>query len=286
LGNEQQIHSLAHELNISLNGIEILDILNSPLYESFVKKLFQMRARKGWTENETRLQLRSRYMFGAMMVYENIVDGQVHGIGRAYSDVIRPVLQVIPRQPGVSKISGVYLMILRDHTLLFADPTVNFTPSSEELAEIAILASEIAEFFDLTPRVAMISFSNFGSTRHPDAERVKRAVEIARAQKPSLVIDGEMQADTAVTPQILSQEYPFNRLGGPANVLIFPDLDTGNAAYKLLNRLGGAKAVGPLLMGISKPFNVLQRNADMENVVNVIAVTVAQAQDLERKHVK
>ena len=286
LGNEQNIQSLAHELNISLNGIEILDILNSPLYELFVAKLFEMRARKGWSENETRRQLRSRYIFGAMMVHENMVDGQVHGIGRAYADVIRPVLQVISRRPGVSKISGVYLMILRDRTLLFADPTVNFTPSSEELAEIAILTSEIAEFFDLIPRVAMISFSNFGSTRHPDAERVKKAVDIALARKPSLMIDGEMQADTAVTPEILSQEYPFNRLGGPANVLVFPDLDTGNAAYKLLNRLGGAKAVGPLLMGISKPFNVLQRNTDMENVVNVIAITVAQAQDLERKHLK
>jgi len=283
LGNEETIRSLAEDLNLTLDGIEILDTFKSPLYESFVSKLFQMRARKGWSENETRRQLRSRHIFGAMMVHENLVDGQVHGIGRAYSDVIRPVLQVIPRRPDISKISGVYLMILRDRTLLFADPTVNFTPSSEELAEIAILSSEMADFFDLTPRVAMISFSNFGSTRHPDAERVKRAVTIASRQKPNLRIDGEMQADTAVTPEILQKEYPFNRLGGPANVLIFPDLDAGNAAYKLLDRLGGAKAVGPLLMGISKPFNVLYRNTDMENVVNVIAITVAQAQDHERK---
>jgi malate dehydrogenase (oxaloacetate-decarboxylating)(NADP+) len=156
---------------------------------------------------------------------------------------------------------------------------VNFHPSSEELAEIAILSAEMATFFDITPRVAMLSFSNFGNTRHPDAQRVERAVGIIRERKPDLIVDGEMQADTAVMQEILSQRFPFNRLGEPANVLIFPELSAGNTSYKLLERLGGAKAVGPLLMGISKPFNVVQRNTNMENVVNVIAITVAQAQE-------
>jgi len=174
-------------------------------------------------------------------------------------------------------------MISRSRTLLFADPTVNINPSSEDLAEIAVLTAEMARFFDVSPRVAMISFSNFGDTRHPDAERVKQAVKLARAKAPDLIIDGEMQADTAVVADILDKEYPFNRLGGPANVLVFPELAAANVAYKLLDRLGGAKAVGPLLMGISKPFNVLHRGADMENVVNVIAITVAQAQDQERR---
>ncbi|MDD2318287.1 MAG: phosphate acyltransferase [Desulfobacterales bacterium] len=137
---------------------------------------------------------------------------------------------------------------------------------------------EGAFHLDIRPRVAMLSFSNFGSTRHPDARKVERAVEIVRKIKPDLVIDGEMQADTAVSEEILARQYPFNRLGGPANVLIFSDLAAGNVGFKLLERLGGAKAVGPLLMGISKPFNVLQRGTDMENVVNVIAITVAQAQ--------
>ena len=146
------------------------------------------------------------------------------------------------------------------------------------MAEIALQTAEMAEFFDIKPRVAMLSFSNFGSSVHPEAVRVKEAVDIARRQNPDLIIDGEMQADTAVAEVILEKEYPFNRLGGPANVLIFPNLSAGNIAYKLLERLGGAKVVGPLLMGISRPFNVLHRGADMENVVNVIAVTVTQAQ--------
>ncbi len=283
LGNEAEIRALADSLKIPTEGIEILDNLKSPLYGEFVDKLYQMRARKGWSLAETNRQLRSRYIFGAMMVREGLVDGQVHGITRSYPDAIRPVLQVIARRPGVSKVCGVYLMIFKDRSLLFADATVNIDPSSEDLAQIALLASEMAEFFDLPPRVAMLSFSNFGNTRHPDAKRVEAAVRIVRERKPELIVDGEMQADTAVSEDILNGLFPFNRLGGPANVLIFPNLAAGNVSYKLLERLGGAKAVGPLLMGISRPFNVLQRATYMENVVNVIAITVAQAHDLARK---
>jgi malate dehydrogenase (oxaloacetate-decarboxylating)(NADP+) len=241
-----------------------------------------MRARKGWSLEETRRQLRSRFVFGAMMVHKRLVDGQVHGISRSYPDAIRPVLQVIPRKPGISKVSGVYLMILKDRTLLLADTTVNFHPSAEDLAEIALLVAEKAAFFDIKPRIAMISFSNFGSTRHPDAMTVEEGVRLANLKKPDLVIDGEMQADTALSEGIMKRLYPFNRLRTPANVLIFPNLDAGNAAFKILEHAGGAKAVGPLLMGLSRPFNVLQRSSDMENVVNVIAITVAQAQDMAK----
>jgi len=277
LGHEEEIRFLARDLNISLDGIEILDHLKSPLYEEFADKLFASRARKGWSPAETRWQLRNRYTFGAMMVREGLVHGQVHGINRSYPDAIRPVLQVIPRRPGVSVVAGLYMMIFRGHTLFLADTTVNIHPSSEVLAEIAILSAEMVGFFDVKPIVAMLSFSNFGSTRHPDARRVERAVEIVRTRRPELIIDGEMQADTAVSEEILNRLFPFNRLGAPANVLIFPNLDAGNAAYKLLIHIGGAKAVGPILMGISKPFNVVQRDTDMENVVNVIAFTVAQS---------
>ncbi len=277
LGHEEDIRSLAKDLNISLDGVEILDHLKSPLYEEFADKLFASRARKGWSPAETRWQLRNRYTFGAMMVREGLVHGQVHGIGRSYPDAIRPVLQVIPRRPGVSVVAGLYMLIFRGHTLFLADTTVNIHPSSEVLAEIAILSAEMVGFFDVKPIVAMLSFSNFGSTRHSDARRVERAVEIVRTRRPELIIDGEMQADTAVSEEILNRLFPFNRLGAPANVLIFPNLDAGNAAYKLLIHIGGAKAVGPILMGISKPFNVVQRDTDMENVVNVIAFTVAQS---------
>ncbi len=279
LGNTQAIETLAGELQVSLDGIEILDHRHSELFDEYARKLHKMRARKGWGPAETRYQLENRFVFGAMMVHEGVVDGQVHGISRSYPDAIRPVLQVISRRAGVNKVSGVYLMIFRDRILFFADATVNIHPDASDLAEIALLASENARFFDIEPRVAMLSFSNFGDTRHPDARRVEQAVHLARQKDPSLVIDGEMQADTAVVAEILNRDYPFNRLGGAAaNVLVFPDLAAGNVAYKLLDRLGGAKAVGPLLMGISKPFNVLQRGTDMENVVNVAAITVAQAQ--------
>jgi malate dehydrogenase (oxaloacetate-decarboxylating)(NADP+) len=280
LGNEPEIRSLAAELQLSLDGIEIIDNLHSPLYDAFAAKLFAARGRKGWSLAHTRRRLRSRYVFGAMLVLEGLVDGQVHGIVRSYPEAIRPVLQVIPRRAGVAKVSGVYLMITRDRSLLFADTTVNIHPDAADLAEIAVMTAEMAEFFDLRPRVAMLSFSNFGSVREPDALRVAAAVALARKRRPGLIIDGEMQADTAVVSDILRREFPFSQLAEAANVLIFPDLAAGNIAYKLLERLSGAKAVGPLLMGISKPFNVLQRGTDMENVVNVMAITAAQAHDL------
>jgi len=278
LGKPDTIKKMADNLSIPLDGIEIMDHTISSYFERFVPKLFKMRARKGWSEAETRRQLKNPFIFGAMMVHEGLSDGQVHGTTLSYPDAIRPVLQVIPTRPGIKKVSGGYLMFVRDRFLFFADTTVNIQPSAEDLAEIAVLSAEMAEFMAIRPRVAMLSFSNFGSTQHPESIRVKQAVELALQKKPDLIIDGEMQADTAVVKELLNKRYPFNRLGGAANVLIFPALASGNMAFKLLEELGGAKAVGPLLMGISKPFNVLQRDSDMENVVNVIAITVAQAQ--------
>jgi malate dehydrogenase (oxaloacetate-decarboxylating)(NADP+) len=280
LGRQWRIVELAGEIQIPLDGLEIVDPADNGYLDAFAEKLSEMRSRKGWTMTETRRQLRSPYVFGAMMVQQGMVDGQVHGIGQSYPNAIRPVLQVIPRRPGVSRVSGLYLMIIKNRSFLFADTTVNIHPDAESLAEIAILAAEMAEFFNMEPRVAMLSYSNFGSVRDANARRVAQAVAIARQCRPELLIDGEMQADTAIVGDILDGQFPFNRLGRPANILIFPGLSSGNMAFKLLEQLGGAKAVGPLLMGISKPFNVLQPNTDMENVVNVIAITVAQMQRL------
>jgi malate dehydrogenase (oxaloacetate-decarboxylating)(NADP+) len=175
-------------------------------------------------------------------------------------------------------VSGLYLVIQKNRTLLFADATVNIHPDAADLAEIAILAAEMAVFFDMQPRVAMLSYSNFGSVRNEDTQKVAHAVALVREKKPDLLIDGEMQADTAVTESILNKDFPFNRLGQTANVLVFPDLASCNIAYKLMNRLAGAKIVGPLLMGIDRPFNVLQRNCEVENVVDLIAITAVQAQ--------
>jgi malate dehydrogenase (oxaloacetate-decarboxylating)(NADP+) len=279
LGDPDQIASVAKGLHLSLDGIEVMDPRCNPYLETFETELFALRQRKGWTLGETQRKLQNRYVFGAMLVRAGLVDGQVHGIAQSYPNAIRPVLQVIPRREGVKKVSGLYLMISKNRTLLFADTTVNFQPSAEDLAETALLTAEMALFFDMQPRIAMLSYSNFGSVANAEAQRVAEAVRIARTRRPDLIIDGEMQADTAIVEDILEQSFPFNRLGRPANVLIFPSLAAGNIAYKLVDRLGGAKAVGPLLMGISKPFNVLQRNTDMENVVNVMAITVAQARN-------
>ncbi len=279
LGDMDKISVLAKELQIPITDIEIIDPERNPYLEDFIGKLFLLRQRRGWPLEEVRRQLKNPYVFGAMLVREGIVDGQVHGIADSYPNAIRPVLQVIERRPGVSKVSGLYLMISKNRTLLFADATVNIQPTAEDLAEIAILASEKAVFFDMLPRIAMLSFSNFGNVRHPEADKVIKAMNIVRHRRPDLIIDGEMQADTAVVDEMLNERFPFNRLGMSANVLIFPDLTSGNVSYKLLDRLGGAKAIGPLLMGLSRPFNVVQRNSDMENLVTIIAITVAQAQE-------
>jgi len=278
LGDPETIRTHAESLHIDLTGVELMDHRCNAHVELFTEKLFNMRQRKGWKLSETKSQLRNPYVFGAMMVREGLVDGQVHGIDQSYPNAIRPVLQVIPRREGITHVAGLYLVILKNRTLLFADATVNIHPDAEDLAEIAVLAGEMAVFFDMTPRVAMLSYSNYGSVRNADTLRMARAAALARERDPSLVVDGEMQADTAVTDSILAEDFAFNRLGQAANVLIFPDLASGNIAYKLMDHLGGAKVVGPLLMGIQRPFNVLQRNASVESVVDVIAITVAQAQ--------
>ncbi len=279
LGRTEKIEHVAADLKIPLEGIELLDHRDNPHVDDLTNRLQTLRQRKGWSRTETHSQMRNPYVFGAMMVHAGLVDGQVHGIRQSYPNAIRPVLQVIPLREGVERVAGLTMVILRQQTLLFADTTVNVDPDAQALAEIAVQAAAMAAFFDMTPRVALLSYSNFGSVRNRQTIKMARAAELAREKAPDLVVDGEMQADTAVVDGILDGEFPFNRLGQAANVLVFPDLDSGNIAYKLLERLGGAKVVGPLLMGISRPFNVLPRNTDMENVVNLIAITVAQAQN-------
>jgi malate dehydrogenase (oxaloacetate-decarboxylating)(NADP+) len=217
------------------------------------------------------------------MVALEDADALVGGLTQHYPDTIRPGLEVIPIRPGLRRVSGLYMMITLKGVYFFADATVNIEPSAEDLAEIAISAAETAERFNVKPRVALLSFSNFGSARHPLADKIRKAVELVKKRAPDLVIDGEMQADTAVTPEIIEQDYPFSSLKGGANVLIFPNLEAGNIAYKLLSRLGAAEAVGPILTGLSKPVHVLQRGAEVNEIVNVAAVAVVDAQEAERR---
>ncbi|AJY71418.1 malic enzyme [Geobacter sulfurreducens] len=281
LGNRQEIRKKIEELNLDLNGgVTIIDPDDSPDTERYSQALFEQRQRKGITLTEARrmIRRRGRTYFGCEMVRCGDADALLSGIDAHYPDIIRPALEVIGKQEGLSSVHGLYLMVFKRGIFLLADTTVCIEPTAEELAETAILAAEKARLLDLDPRIAMLSFSNFGSVNHPQALKVKRAAEIVKQRAPELIIDGEMQADTAVVPDILESHYPFATLKGGANILIFPDLNSGNISYKLLTRLGGADAIGPILMGMKKPVHVLQRGDDVMDIVNMAAIAVVDAQ--------
>jgi len=215
-----------------------------------------------------------------MMVRMHHADGLVGGFTQAYPETIRPALQVIPIKEGLKKISGVYILITHSGEIYFlSDATVNVEPTTEDLAEIAICAAEAARRFDVEPRIAFLSFSNFGGVRHPLAEKMARAVELVKQRRPNLMVDGEMQADTAVVAEIRERTYPFSTLRGGANVLIFPNLEAGNIAARLLAKIGGAESVGPILMGLSRPVHVLHRDADVNDIVHLAAIASVEAQE-------
>jgi len=211
-------------------------------------------------------------------------DALVSGVTQHFPETIRPALQVIKVREDMHKVSGCYVMITKKGDLYFlADCSVNIEPTAEDLAEIALCAAQAARRFDVTPRVALLSFSNFGSTKHPLTDKVRRAVELIKRADPALMVDGEMMADSAVVPEIIEETYPFSELRGGANVLIFPDLTSANTAYKLLAKIGGAETIGPILMGLSKPVHLLPRGAEVEEIVNIAAIAVVDAQEAEAR---
>jgi malate dehydrogenase (oxaloacetate-decarboxylating)(NADP+) len=285
LGRESIIRARAAELRLHLNGVQIVDPATSSHRDVYADEFFSLRQRKGVTKTEAHQLILHYTTFGSMMVRLGDADALVGGLTTHYPDTIRPVLEVIDVRPQLRRVAGVYVLITPKGDIYFlADATVNIDPTAEELAEIAIEAAEKARRFDQEPRVAMLSFSNFGSTRHPLSDKVRRAVELVRQRAPGLMIDGEMQADTAVTPQIIEDTYPFSTLRGGANVLIFPNLEAGNIAYKLLHRIGGCDLIGPLLTGLSKPVHVLQRGAEVNEIVHVAAVAVVDAQQVGKPY--
>ena len=285
LGNEEAIRAKAAELHLHLTGAKIVDPAAFPRLAEYTEEFYHIRQRKGVTRREAEDLILNHTTFGSMMVRLGDADAVIGGLTTHYPETIRPALQVIPVRPELRIVAGVYILITAKGAVYFlADATVNIEPSPDELAEIAIMAAEKAMRFNQEPRVAMLSFSNFGSTRHPLAEKVRRAVELARQRAPGLVIDGEMQADTAVTPQILTETYPFSALKGGANVLVFPNLEAGNIAYKLLHHVGGCELIGPLLTGLSKPVHVLQRGSEVNDIVHVAAVAVVDAQEIGRPY--
>jgi len=283
IGNEEEIRARIQELGLDLKDIRIIDPAFAPKRGEYIDELFQLRQRKGITRAEAKRQIKkNRNYFGAMMVERGDADALVSGINHHYPDTIRPALEIIGRLEGLSKVHGMYMLVFKKDVVFCADTTVDIEPSAEELAETAILTATKARHFEVEPRVAMLSFSNFGSTEHPLTLKVKRATELVKERVPDLVIDGEVQANVALDPELIETQYPFSTLKGNANVLIFPDLQSGNITYKLLIKLGGAEAVGPILMGMKKPVHVLQRGDDVADIVNMAAVAVVDAQQAEK----
>ena len=284
LGDEERIWAKVSDLHLHLEDVVVVDPARMPVRDAYAEEFYRLRHRKGVTRSEAAELISNRNVFGALMVHMGDADALIGGLTEHYPDTLRPALQVLAVRPGLRRVSGLYLLITSKGGLFFlADTTVNIEPDPEDLAEIAITTAEMARRFDVEPRVAMLSFSNFGSTSHPLATKVRRATEIVRQRMPGLMIDGEMQADTAVMPEIIDQTYAFSSLKGGANVLIFPNLEAGNIAYKLLMRIGGCEAIGPILMGLSKPVHVLQRGSEVNEIVNMAAIAVVDAQETKTR---
>jgi len=250
--------------------------------EKYAKAYYEIRNRKGVGINDAVKKVRDANVFGSMMVKMGDADAFVSGLTYDYPDVIRPSLQIHHTAKGAARAAGIYLMIVDDRVYLFTDATVNIDPTAEDLAEIACLAADFAKRLELDPRVAFLSFSNFGSTPHHLSDKVRRAVELTKARRPDLVVDGEMQADTAITSEIVDERYPFSQVKD-ANVLVFPSLESANIAYKLLAGLGNAKAIGPILLGMGAPVHVLQTGDDVNTIVQIASVAVMDAMGRENK---
>ncbi|MGE5178232.1 MAG: NADP-dependent malic enzyme [Bacteroidota bacterium] len=285
LGKPEEIQRVARHLDVPLDGIELVHPRRHPKREAYVEALYRMRQRKGLTAKDADNLLRNPNYFGTMMVHEGDADGLVSGVTQHYPDTIRPALQIIGLRPGLTRVCGVYGIIARRKLYFFADTTVNIQPSADELAEIAILASGVAREFGFEPKVAMLSFSSFGSAKHPVVDVVKDAVKILAKRAPDLVVDGEMQLEVAVDPDAAREHFPFSRIQGDANVLVFPDLHSGNLAYKLMQRIGGAETIGPILTGLAKPIHIVAPTSDDNEIIHIasIAVVEAQMQEEEKK---
>ncbi|HKI46782.1 MAG TPA: NADP-dependent malic enzyme [Balneolales bacterium] len=282
LGNHSRIEKKASELKIDLDNIEIIDPSEFDKQKEYVEAMFALRQRKGMTRAEAARYMKRPNYLGVMMVHMNDADGMVSGLTQSYSSTIKPSLQVIGMAEGRNRVAGLYLVMTKRETYFFADTTVNVDPSADELAEIAVMTAEVVKRFNLEPRIAMLSFSNFGDTRLPQSSKVQEAVKIAHKLDPDLIIDGEVQADVALSPDMLEEVYPFSSLKNGVNTLIFPDLNSGNIAYKLMKKIGDASLLGPILMGMKKPVHVLQQGCDVDAIVNMAAVCAVEAIDREK----
>ncbi|CAN5203705.1 NADP-dependent malic enzyme [soil metagenome] len=282
LGEEIRIKRIAEENQIDISDLPIIDPKTDAMEEkrnAYAELFFKKRQRKGFNYYESKKMMRERNHFGCMMVETGDADAMISGLTRNYEDARRPALQIMGTEEGGKKIAGMYLLLTKKGPLFLADTTVNFNPTAEELADITIMVAREVRNFNITPRIAMLSYSNFGSSESPEARLVAEATKIVKQRNPSLIVDGEMQAWVPFNKEILKESYPFSSLvDEEVNVLIFPNLSAGNVAYNLLKEVGGADAIGPILLGIKKPVHVLQLGSTVRSIINMANIAVVDAQ--------
>jgi malate dehydrogenase (oxaloacetate-decarboxylating)(NADP+) len=282
LGDEKKIQRIAAENNIDLDDLPIIDPKSDSMEEkrnAFAESFLAKRGRRGFNAYESKKVMRDRNYFGSMMVECGDADAMISGLTKNYPDTIRPAIQVIGTEDGVNKIAGMYLMLTKKGPLFLADTTVNFNPTAEELAEITLLAAKEVRNFNIIPRIAMLSYSNFGSSDSPEARLVAKARKIVKEKMPALLVEGEMQASVALNKELMKENYPFSELvDKDVNTLIFPNLAAGNIAYNLMKELDIADAVGPILLGLKKPVHVLQLGSSVRSIINMALVAVVDAQ--------
>ena len=283
LGDIEKIHALIEEHQLELSDVQMFDPrVEDKMVAEYAALFFEKRKRRGVTEYEAKKAMRDRNHFGAMMLDQGDGDALISGLTKNYPLTIRPALQIIGTEADTSKVAGMYLMLTKQGPIFLADTTVNIDPNVEELVEITKLVAKSVNKFNISPRIAMLSYSNFGNSETPNPMKVRKAVEILHQQHPELIVDGEMQANFALNPALLKDNFPFSTLNGaPANTLIFPNLDAGNAAYKILQEIGGAEAVGPILIGMKKPVHILQLGSSVREIVNMVTIAVVDAQSKE-----
>ena len=285
LGNKQLIKQILLENELELYGVEIVDPLEESVkLNQYADYLFRKRQRRGITLSEAKKMMRDRNYYGASMVQFGEADALISGLTKNYAATIKPALQIIGIESGVNKVAGMYMMITKKGPIFFGDTTVNVNPSVEDLVDITVLLDRSVKKFNIKPRIALLSYSNFGSNDGIIPEKTRQAVKLLHERYPDIVVDGEMQANFAMNPDLLKDNYPFSSLNGaPANVLIFPTLESGNVAYKLLQELGGAEAVGPILLGLKKPVHVLQLGSSIREIVNMVTIAVVDVQTKEEE---
>jgi len=282
LGRAAEIEKLCHDMSLDLmSRVEIIDPRTAPS-ERYAERLYEMRQRKGLTEFAAQALITKSDYYAAIMVDRGDADGMVTGFRLNYPDTVRPPLEIFGLSPGAKVAVGMYMMVMQNSVTFFGDTVFNISPDADTLADITLQMADAVAGFGVTPRVALISYSNFGSVRHPDVGRIQRALEIVRERRPELEIDGEMQPDVALDPTRRQQAYGFSRLTQPANTLVFSSLASGNAAYQVARAMGGASAVGPILLGLSKPVAAMQNDASVDEIVNMTAHVVLKAQQMHR----